>query len=187
MKCKWVGTAIIGLSIHVVAAPIYNLYNAHRAMRVDDILTVVIIESAKAGSQSGTNTNKQNDMSLQASNGSGLLKFIPAFGASGSSKVSYDGKGGTSREGSLDAKISARVIQVLDNGNLVIDGSKVVEINEEKEIIKISGIVRPQDIESNNIIYSYNVANAQITYSGKGAASTGHRPGLLARILNWIF
>jgi flagellar L-ring protein precursor FlgH len=76
---------------------------------------------------------------------------------------------------------------VLDNGNLVIDGSKVVEINEEKEIIKISGIVRPQDIESNNIIYSYNVANAQITYSGKGAASTGQRPGLLARILNWIF
>ena len=169
------------------AAPIYNLYNAHRAMRVDDILTVVITESAKAGSQSGTNTNKQNDMSVQNVKGSGLLKFIPSFGASGSSSLSYDGKGGTSREGSLDAKISARVVKVLDNGNLVIDGSKVVEINEEKEIIKISGVVRPQDIESNNIIYSYNIADAQITYSGKGVANTGQRPGLFARILNWIF
>jgi flagellar basal body L-ring protein FlgH len=47
--------------------------------------------------------------------------------------------------------------------------------------------VRPQDIEANNIIYSYNVADAQITYSGKGVANTGQRPGLVARILNWIF
>jgi flagellar L-ring protein FlgH len=169
------------------AASSYSIYNAHRAMRVDDILTVVIVESAKAGSQSGTNTNKENEMNLQGGNSSGLLRFIPSFGASGSSKVSYDGKGGTSREGSLVAKISARVVQVLDNGNLVIDGSKVVAINEEKEVIKVSGVVRQQDIESNNIIYSYNIAEAQITYSGKGTATTGQRPGLLARILNWIF
>ena len=175
------------MSDPIFASSAYSIYNAHRAMHVDDILTVVIVESAKAGSQSGTNTNKENDMSLQGGNGSGLLKFIPNFGASGSSKVSYDGKGGTSREGNLVAKISARVVQVLDNGNLVIDGSKVVEINEEKEIIKVSGVVRQQDIESNNIIYSYNIADAQITYSGKGTANTGQRPGLLARILNWIF
>lgn len=173
--------------IQTYAAPIYNLYNAHRAMRADDILTVVIVESAKAGSQSGTSTQKQNDLSLQGANGSGLLKFLPSFGASGSSKVDYDGKGGTTREGNLVAKISARVVKVLDNGNLVIDGSKVVEINEEKEIIKVNGVVRPQDIEGNNIIYSYNIADAQITYSGKGVANTGQRPGLLARILNWIF
>jgi len=185
--CGIVPALLLALAAEIIAAPIYNLYNAHRAMRVDDLLTVVIVESAKAGSQSGTNTNKQNSMSVSADKGSGLLKFIPSFGASGSSSASYDGKGGTSREGSLDAKISARVVQVMDNGNLIIDGSKVVEINEEKEIIKVSGVVRPQDIESNNIIYSYNIANAQITYSGKGVASTGQRPGLLARFINWIF
>ncbi len=187
---KHISATLVIISFLVMesdAAPMMNLYNAHRAMRVDDILTVVIIESAKAGSQSGTNTNKENEMNLQGGNSSGLLRFIPSFGASGSSKVSFDGKGGTSREGNLVAKISARVIQVLDNGNLVIDGSKIVEINEEKEIIKVNGIVRPQDIESNNIIYSYNIADAQITYSGKGTATTGQRPGLLARILNWIF
>jgi flagellar L-ring protein precursor FlgH len=169
------------------ATSMYSIYNAHRAMKVDDILTVVIVESAKAGSQSGTNTNKSNEMGVQGGGGTGLLKFIPSFGASGSSKVAYDGTGGTTRQGNLVAKISARVVQVLDNGNLIIDGSKVVEINQEKEIIKVSGVVRQQDIESNNTIYSYNIADAQITYSGKGVATTGQRPGLLARFLNWIF
>ncbi|MGB7570022.1 MAG: flagellar basal body L-ring protein FlgH [Chitinivibrionales bacterium] len=169
------------------AAPIYNLYNAHRAMRVDDILTVVIVESANGGSQSGTNTQKQNDLSVSGANGSGLLKFLPSFGASGSSKVDFSGQGATTRQGSLAAEISARVVKVLDNGNLVIDGSKVLEINEEKEIIKINGVVRPQDIEGNNMIYSYNIADAQITYSGKGTSNTGQRPGFIARFLNWIF
>jgi flagellar L-ring protein FlgH len=175
------------LGFQAISAPIYNLYNAHRAMRVDDILTVIIVESANGGSQSGTNTQKQNDMSVSGANGSGLLKFLPSLGASGSSKVDYSGQGATTRQGSLAAEISARVTKVLDNGNLIIDGSKVVEINEEKEIIKVNGIVRPQDIEGNNIIYSYNIADAQITYSGKGTSTTGQRPGIIARFINWIF
>ncbi len=169
------------------AASIFSLYNDKKALSTDDIMTVVITESAKAGSQSGTNTSKQNDLGVQSAGGSGLLRFIPSFGASAGNKIGYDGKAGTSREGSLDAKISARVTKVLDNGNLVIEGSKVVEINDEKEIIKVSGVVRPQDIESNNVIYSYNIADAQITYSGKGTVHTGERPGLIARFFNWIF
>ncbi len=168
-------------------ASMYSMYNDKKAYRTDDILTVVITESANASSQSGTNTTKQNDLSLQGMGGTGALKFLPSLGASAGSKVDYDGQAGTTRVGSLDAKISARVVQVLDNGNLVIDGSKIVEINDEKEIIKISGIVRPQDIEANNVIYSYNVADAQITYSGKGVATTGQRPGFFARMFNWMF
>lgn len=171
----------------VSAGSLYSLYNDRKALSTDDILTVVVTESAKAGSQSGTNTSKQHDLSVSGGGGSGLLHFIPTMGATAGNKVDYDGKAGTSREGSLDAKISARVTKVLDNGNLVIEGSKVVEINDEKEIIKVSGIVRPQDIESNNIIYSYNIADAQITYSGKGTVHTGERPGLIVRFLNWIF
>jgi flagellar L-ring protein FlgH len=169
------------------AASMYSMYNDKKAFRTDDILTIVIVENAKAGSESGTNTSNKNDIGLEGAGGTGALHFIPSFGASAGNTVGYDGKANTSREGSLAAKISARVVQVLDNGNLVIDGSKVVEINDEKEIIKISGIVRPQDIEANNIIYSYNVADAQITYSGKGTVHNGERPGLIARIFNWIF
>ena len=164
-----------------------NIYSDQRALRVDDILTIVINENAQAGSESSTNTDKEHDMDVSSGGGSGLLKLLPKFGASGGSKITYDGAGSTSRKGSLEATISARVVKVLDNGNLVIEGSKSVEVNEEKEIIKISGIVRPLDIQRNNIVSSAQIADAQITYSGKGVASTGQRPGILARIFNWIF
>jgi flagellar L-ring protein precursor FlgH len=166
---------------------IYNLYSDHRAMKIDDILTVMVVEQAKAGSESKTNTSKENSLGVQGGGGSGALSFLPSFGASGGNKVGYDGKGGTSREGNLVATISARVIKVLDNGNLVVEGSKVVEINEEKEIIKVNGIVRPQDIQQNNIVYSSSLADAQITYTGKGVSNTGQRPGLFAKFLNWLF
>ncbi|MBD3319600.1 MAG: flagellar biosynthesis protein FlgH [Chitinivibrionales bacterium] len=169
------------------AASVYSLYTDHRAMKVDDILTVLIVEEAKAGSQSGTRTSTSNSVQAEGAGGTGLLSFLPSFGAAAGTNIDYDGKGGTSREGSLVAKISARVTKVLDNGNLVIDGSKIVEINNEQEIIKVSGTVRPQDIEKNNVIYSSNISEAKIMYSGKGDANDGQRPGILARFLNWIF
>ena len=171
----------------LMASPIGNLYSNHRAMRMDDLLTVYIIENAKAGSQSTTKTDKKNSVGVRNVQGSGALRFIPAFGASGETSVGFDGKGGTSREGSLVAKVSARVVKVLDNGNLVISGHKTVEINEEKEIISISGVVRPQDIESDNTIYSSNICDAKITYTGKGVASQGKKPGFFTRMFNWIF
>ncbi len=179
--------ALLSISYTAYCGNVYSLYTDHRAMKKDDILTVLIVENAKAGSQSSTNTAKKNSFGLQNSAGSGPLSVIPGFGAGGAANVGYDGKGGTTREGNLVAKISARVIKVLDNGNLVIDGNKVVEINEEKEIIKISGVVRPQDIESDNTIYSSNISDAKITYSGKGVANTGRRPGFFARFFNWLF
>ena len=169
------------------SATMNSLFSDHRAMRVDDILTVLIVESAKAGSESKTNTKKENSFGVDVGGGSGSLGFLPSFGATGGNKVGYDGKGGTSREGKLVATVTARVIKVLDSGNLVIDGNKVVEINNEREIIKISGIVRPQDIQKNNIIYSSSIADAQITYSGNGVVNTAQRPGFVARFLNWIF
>lgn len=179
--------AVMTITCGVISAPVHNLFSDHRAMRVDDILTVYIVESAKAGSESNTKTSKENSMGVQADGGSGALRFLPSFGVNGGNKLGYSGTGGTSREGNLVATVSSRVIKVLDNGNLVIEGSKLVEINEEKEIIKLTGVVRPQDIQQNNIVYSSSIADAQITYTGKGVANTGQRPGLLARIINFIF
>lgn len=169
------------------SANIYSIYTDHRAMKTDDILTIMVMESAKAGSESGTNTKKTSDVGLQGIRGSGALSFIPAFGASGGTNMAYDGQAGTSRQGSLVATISARVVNVMENGNLMIEGSKVVEINEEKELIKVKGVVRPQDIQSDNTIYSSNISDAEITYSGKGTVHNGHRPGLISKLLNFIF
>lgn len=188
-QAKWliVITVLFSMVYMIYARDVYSLYTDHRAMKKDDILTVLIVENAKADSKSSTSTNKKNSFGVDNVEGSGSLRFIPSFGASGTTDVGYDGKGGTAREGKLVATISARVVEVLDNGNLRIDGNKVVEINEEKEIIKISGVVRPEDIESDNTVYSYDISDAKITYSGKGVANSGRRPGIIARILNWIF
>jgi len=179
--------ALMTMTYSVYAVNSWSIYSDHRAMQIDDIVTVQIVESAKAGSESKTNTSKEHSVGVEANGGSGLLGFLPSFGASGASDLQFDGKGGTSREGKLVATLSARVVEVMGNGNLIIEGSKTVEINNETEIITLTGIVRPGDIQKNNIIYSSSIANAQITYSGKGVASTGRRPGVLARLINWIF
>jgi flagellar L-ring protein FlgH len=171
----------------VNATEVPNLFSDQRAIKVDDILTVQIIESAKANTDAKTSTDKEQSASVESSGGIGSLRLIPSFGASAGSKVSHSGQGGTSREGSLVAVISARVLKVLDNGNLIIEGTKTVEINEEKGLIKISGTVRPRDIQQNNVILSSSIADAQITYSGKGTVAEAHRPGLIMRIINWIF
>jgi flagellar basal body L-ring protein FlgH len=88
---------MIACTVSTDAAQMINLFSDHRAMRVDDIVTIMIIESAKAGSESGTTTSKENSMGVEGSGGSGALRMIPGLNLSGGSKVDYDGKGGTSR------------------------------------------------------------------------------------------
>ncbi|MDR0303820.1 MAG: flagellar basal body L-ring protein FlgH [Chitinispirillales bacterium] len=189
MKNLFVFLIIAVLANSVNAARVYSLYTDRRAVQEGDILTVLIVENAEANAKSSTNTKKKNSLgaSAQPIGIKGLNVFPNGISEGGSLSADYDGSGATARTGKFVAKVSARIEQVLDNGNLIISGNKVVEINEEKEIINISGIVRPEDIEGNNTIYSYNIANAQITYSGKGSASSGQRPGPLARLFNWLF
>ncbi|MCL2183346.1 MAG: flagellar basal body L-ring protein FlgH [Chitinispirillia bacterium] len=175
--------AAAALCTSVFAVQMHSLFSDHRAMRVDDILTIIIVESAKAGSESKTNTSKGTDVGFKA--GSLNLLSPQEFGAGNSAK--FDGKGATSRTGSLSATVTARVIEVLESGNLLIEGSKTVEINKEKEIIKISGIVRPQDIQKNNVVYSTSIADAEITYTGNGAVNEAARPGFVTRFFNWLF
>lgn len=161
----------------------HSLFSDHRAMRVDDILTIIIVESAKAGSQSNTNTAKESNGEVRTPG----FSFLPSQTFGGGNSAKYDGKGATSRSGSFEATVSARVTKVLESGNLVIEGSRVIEINQEKETIKISGIVRPQDIQKNNVVYSSSIADAEIMYSGNGVVNTASRPGFFTRVINWIF
>ena len=187
LKTVFLSVAAAAVFSGVWAIPMHSLFSDHRAMRVNDILTIHIVESAKAGTETNTNTNKSNSAEVNFPTGRGKLSWLPSFGARSGSKAEYGGKGSTNRKGTFEAIVSARVIEVLEGGNLVIEGSKVVEVNQEKEIIKISGIVRPQDIQKNNIVSSSSIADAQITYSGSGVASTASRVGFLTRIFNWVF
>jgi flagellar L-ring protein precursor FlgH len=111
---------------------------------------------------------------------------VPGVGFGMNNGSDYDGRGKTSRSGAVKAKVTARIISVYDNGNLLIEGHKEVAINKETEIIKVSGIIRPEDILFDNTIYSFNIADAKITYSGKGDSHHAHRPGIFARFFAWI-
>ena len=83
--------------------------------------------------------------------------------------------------------MSVSVVAVKDNGDLVIEGHRVVGVSTDQESLALSGVVRQKDVKNDNSIDSYLIADAEITYTGKGASNTASRPGLLSRIVNWIF
>jgi len=83
--------------------------------------------------------------------------------------------------------MTAKVVEVLPNGNLVIEGRQTIVINGEEQVIVVSGIVRPQDIEPDNTVLSTYIADATIVYNGTGPIGDAQEPGLLTRLLNWLF
>jgi len=163
-----------------------TLYSDHRAHSVGDIITIEIVEVATASNEASTEVSKEHQTDISAS-GSGPLDFIPLTGLSSEIKNDYSGEGKTSRKGNLKAKMTAVITEVLPNGNLLIEGSRVVDVNGEKQTTILTGVIRPQDITTANTVLSFNIADAQITYTGRGSVQTAQRPGLLARISNWIF
>jgi flagellar L-ring protein FlgH len=182
-------TLAIGLLAKFAFAdgPLYSLYSDKKARKIEDVITVVVVEDAQATNDSKTETDKKQDASIAIGQGSGGLNFIPGMGAGGGVSQSYDGRGKTSRTGEVKATVSARIVRVYENGNLLIDGNKEVSVNGEKEILKVSGIVRPEDISPDNTVQSFKLAEARINYSGEGDVHQASRPGWLARFFNWIF
>jgi flagellar L-ring protein precursor FlgH len=109
----------------------------------------------------------------------------------GGGKVNYanahDGQGETTRSSYLNAYITAEVIDKTPNGNLVIRGSRQVQVNNENQFINIQGMIRIADISSNNIVPSTAIADAQIELNGQGVVSDKQRVGWLTRILDWVW
>ncbi len=164
-----------------------SLYSDLKARNIGDVLSVIISESNSATNNTKTSTKKQGATSLKGTATTGALGGL-FTGMDGSLDTSnqFSGQGGTQRNGSFTSRMAVTVIDVLPGGNLVIQGTKTMELNSETEVITVSGTIKPQDISSDNTIYSYQVADAKILYKGKGVSEEGHRPGLLMRLFNWI-
>jgi flagellar L-ring protein precursor FlgH len=178
----------LNLAVNIaISAPTYSLYTDKKGKRIGDVITVMIVENAQANTDSRTQTQKRNQVNASLNDGKGLLSFIPGLGARANHDINYDGNGQTARNGELTAKVSVQIDEVFDNGNLLIKGSKNVFVNEEKQILDVEGIVRPEDINSDNTIFSYKIADAKIRYSGDGDVQDAARPGIIARFFNWIF
>ncbi|QSX36090.1 flagellar basal body L-ring protein FlgH [Shewanella sedimentimangrovi] len=160
-----------------------SLYSDIRAHRVGDIITVVLTESTQAKKSANNEIKKSSDISvnpLYAGGKNATINGIPLdFGASDSADTSREA--GADQSNSLKGNISANVMQVLNNGNLVIRGEKWITINNGDEFIRVTGIVRAQDIRPDNTIDSTRVANARIQYSGTGAFADSQKVGWLSR------
>lgn len=165
-----------------------SLFTDHKAKKVGDIITVNVIESATAMQKSSTKKSKDAELSGAptpvAKGKKNLLDFIPHFGAKGESK--YKGVADTQRSGILKANVTAQVIKVLPNGNLVITGSKNLVINNEEQVLTVSGTIRPEDIEADNSILSTYILDASIKYKGKTTLSDKERPGIITRLFTKI-
>ncbi len=161
----------------------FSLYADHRARHVGDIVTIIVIESSKATKSAATQTSKKSESSGSLSDLFGLGGLPMSMGANAGS--GYSGTGSTSRSGSMEAKISAIVKQVLPNGNLVLEGNRQITVNDDVQTITVTGIVRPKDVGANNSVLSIYLADAQIKYVGDGP--TAQRPGIITRILQTPF
>jgi flagellar L-ring protein precursor FlgH len=157
-----------------------------RASQVDDVLTVVVAEQASAVTTGVTKTQRSTTLKASVSAVAGLTKIAGPLsnlaGVSGDNQVS--GQGTTSRVTTLSTTLTARVIGVLPNGGLVVEASKDIQINSERQMITVRGVIRPADIDSTNSVQSNRLGELEVRVNGKGVVGDAiRRPFILYRLL----
>lgn len=176
----------------------HSLYADHKARTTGDIVTITISEKASASKMASTDSDRNSSISASLPNllgleNSSLLTQNPNLDLSALVKAdfanSFEGSGQTVRREDLVASLTTQVIEVYPNGNMKIRGGKEVRVNNETQVIYLTGIVRPVDIMANNTIDSKHVLNARISYTGKGVISDKQNPGWLTRVIDnvWPF
>ena len=167
-----------------------SLYTDIKAHRIGDIISVELDESTSAQKIASNKNTKRNSNQLNALNLGGKPVTFHGFVTTASlgSESSFDGSAKASQSNSLKGNISVSVIQVLSNGNLVVRGEKWVMLTNGNEYIRITGIVRSEDVNADNTISSQKIANARIEYGGTGDFSNSTEKGWLSKFFNskWL-
>ncbi len=162
-----------------------SLFDDFKARRVGDLLTIVVNESTTANARANTSVQKSESASTTAGIGPLLKIFWPELGASGSTQLNTQGN--TGRTGTLVTRITVQVVETFPNGILKIEGRRTLKINEETQTVVLTGLVRIQDIRADNTIPSTLIANAEISFEGKGIVGGRQREGILTRLFKVIF
>jgi len=189
---------------HVTERPLGSIWNGrglymdHRARDVNDLVTILVMEKTTGEKTAETDTEKTvtEDRGITSFLGIpldfGMTDFLnfgnsfsPNLAAETASKM--EGKGSTKRDGMLTASLTAKVAEVLPNGNLVLEARKEMLVNNENQILVIRGIVRPQDIRADNSVISTYVADAKIMYTGEGVLDDRQYPGWGTRMMDWVW
>ncbi len=165
-----------------------RLFEDNKAFRIGDVLSVTLMESTNASKSAATNTDKDDEIDISAS---------AIFGSTGPSingnlaltnsldgERAFSGSGDSAQSNSLSGEIAVTVVDVLPSGNLVVRGEKIIGLNQGSEFIRISGIVRPQDVSTDNIVVSSKIANSRIFYGGGGVIAESNSRGWLSRFFD---
>lgn len=163
-----------------------SLYDDSKPHGVGDIITILLEENTKAAKSSDANLSKSNDatMSPLEVGGQELNLGEYNFSYNLNNDNNFTGNAEANQSNSLSGSISVEVIEVLANGNLVVRGEKWITLNTGDEYVRLSGTIRPDDIDYDNTVASQRISNARIQYSGTGTNQDMQEPGFLARFFN---
>lgn len=164
-----------------------RLFEDTKAFRIGDLLSITLSESTNASKSAATNTTKDDEISLGAGTILGVTptyKGKQIFNNEMTTERGFTGSGDTNQSNSLQGEISVMVIDIMPNGNLMVRGEKIIGLNQGSEFLRISGIVRPQDVSSNNVLVSSKLGNARIYYGGGGTIAEANTRGWLSRFFD---
>lgn len=178
-----------------------TFFSDSRARQVGDIVIVRIVEDPEAKLNANTSTGRTSSIDASKLDALSILKNLgiknkwlglPANPAtedlmSASLGMKFDGKGSSDRDGHVKAYVSAVVVKVFPNGNLLVNGKREIRVNNETEYITLSGIIRVGDISPSNEISSAYVADARIAYSGTGPVGDKQKPGWLMGAIDYVW
>ena len=159
------------------------LFEDRRARYVGDTITIRITENTSASSKSADKLDRSNSQKAALTAATGIAgKALPAeFGLTATSSTNFSGKGEASNNNAFTGSMTATVIDVYPNGNLLVSGEKQVAVGHEQEYVRVSGVVNPSFIDFSNMIDSSRIADARIEYKSAGQLSEGMSMGWLAR------
>ncbi|MHA6194753.1 flagellar basal body L-ring protein FlgH [Pseudomonas wadenswilerensis] len=157
-----------------------SLTGDRRGHHIGEMLTVLVVESTNAQSAAGTGADSST--SISGSAGVNSHSSRASLGLQGDT----NGVGQTSRSGQVRTNVSVRIIDELPGGLLRVSGEQMVTVNDEKQQIRISGLVRPDDINYNNTVLSYRLADAQIDILGDGVVADSQKQNIVFRVLKWL-
>ncbi|NHZ38416.1 flagellar basal body L-ring protein FlgH [Massilia rubra] len=168
-----------GVSGGVFNAEAVPLTSDSRAFRTGDVVTVILQETTQASKRAGTSISKESSVGVTAP---GLLgKKFPKAAIDLAAERGFEGDATSTQQNALSGALTVIVQEVLPNGLLRVAGEKSLTLNQGEEFVRLKGFLRAADIDADNQVSSLRVANAQISYSGKGALANANQPGWLTR------
>ncbi len=183
MKTTKIFITLILLLNVLIAQSNMSLFSDIKAHAVGEVITVLVVESASARQESNVKSRSNASVAADGSLAGSFVEFLPVFGASSVLSSDIDNSNGSDQEDRLSGKITVSIVEETGAGLLRIQGERTVEVNGEENIMKLEGLVRPRDIRTDNTVYSYNVADAQIIYRQAGVVNAIASPAKISKTI----